>query len=640
MESSTGEVGRLSLECGLSQLQPVEVRLVESKAEHELWRGIIARHHYLGCPRDIGRRIGYLVIAHAQPIGAIGWKSAALKLEARDHFIGWSAEQRAQYLAHVISNDRFVIVEGVRVRNLASHVLARSMRMVSGDWLRRYGVRPYVLESFVDPARFHGSCYRAAGWQVVGKTKGYEKLRHRYRYHGQSKEVYLYVVQREFRRIIGCQSRSYPQRGSRITQREGVLRMMVQQVGFDPKLIEWAQLQGKLEVISRELVGFHNLFGDCFRRAEQRILGESYLCGLLSDIPRKNVEAIALTFQGSQAVRCLQNFLSRYLWNDELMMDRYQHLLAEAIRQGDGMLSVDSTEMVKKGKESVGVARQYCGHVGKTENCQSGVFVGYTSRIGYGLVDRQLYVPQSWFTKEYAERRKRCGIPPEVEFQTKNDIALRLLEKQLERGVLCARWIGCDAFFGRDQTFRDMVAAWGRYYLAGVRSDQKVWRLGRKAGEEIRLCDLAGRRATVWQRVVLGEGAKGPVTAELSIQRVRENRNGKPGQEVWLIVRRREDGTLQYYLSNAPGDIDAEELKRAMTMRWPIEQCFEDGKKYLGMDHYENRTWNGWHRHMLYVFLALLFLLRLRLKFKKNSNAYPASGPATTDRDVRAATAG
>jgi hypothetical protein len=178
----------------LHQLQPVEVRLVESEAEQEMWRGIIARYHYLGCPSDRGRRVRYLVIACAVPIGAIGWKSAALKLEARDCFIGWSEGQRAQYLAHVINNDRFVIVDGVRVKNLASYVLARSMRMVSGDWLRRYGVRPYVLESFVDPARFRGSCYRAAGWQVVGRTKGYEKLRHSYRYHGQSKEVYLYAM--------------------------------------------------------------------------------------------------------------------------------------------------------------------------------------------------------------------------------------------------------------------------------------------------------------------------------------------------------------------------------------------------------------------------------------------------------------
>jgi SRSO17 transposase len=644
MESDTREAGRSQTEHSLTAVQPVEVRLVKSDAEHEVWRGMIARHHYLGCPRDIGRRVGYLVISHDRLIGAIGWKSAALKLEARDSFIGWTAAQRGHYLAHVINNDRFVIAEEVRVKNLASHVLARSMRMVSGDWLSRYGVEPYVLESFVDPALFSGSCYRAAGWQRVGRTKGYEKLRHGYRYHGQRKEVYLYVVEKEFRRIIGCQSRSYPQRGSRITQREGVLRMMMQQVGFDPKLIEWAQVQSERKVISKELVAFHNLFEDCFRRVEQRVLGESYLCGLLSDIPRKNVEAIALTFQGSQAVRCLQNFLSRYPWDEESMLDRYQHLLATAIGQEDGMLSVDSTEMAKKGKESVGVARQYCGNKGKKENCQSGVFIGYTSRIGYGLVDRQLYLPQSWFTEEYAERRKKCGIPSEVEFRTKHEIALLLLGKQREREVLRARWIGCDASFGSDQKIRDTVAGWGKYYLAGMRSDQKAWRPLRKAGtevwEDICLYDVAMGKTTVWQQVVLGEGAKGPVTAQLSIHRVRENRDGKPGHEVWLIIRRKEDGALQYYFSNAPGDIDPEELTRAMMMRWPIEQCFEDGKKYLGMDHYENRSWNGWHRHMLYVFLALLFLLRLRLKLKKNSHPHIASSPATPDRGLRAAAAG
>jgi len=118
--------------------------------------------------------------------------------------------------------------------------------------------------------------------------------------------------------------------------------------------------------------------------------------------------------------------------------------------------------------------------------------------------------------------------------------------------------------------------------------------------------------------VILAEGSKGPIVAEVSIQRVRENdEKGEAGEELWLIIRRLETGKLKYYLSNAPEQIPHEELKRALLMRWPIEQCFEDGKKYLGMDHYEHRSWKSWHRHMLYIFLAQLFLLRVRLKFKK-----------------------
>ncbi|GFP23599.1 hypothetical protein HKBW3S09_01064 [Candidatus Hakubella thermalkaliphila] len=478
------------------------------------------------------------------------------------------------------------------------------------------------MEIFIDPERFSGSSYRAAGWQPIGSTKGYERLKKGYRYHGKVKEVYVYVVEEEFRRIIGCERRSYPQEGSLTTQEEERLPMMIQEVGYNPDLIDWAGIEE--EVVGRiaeELVEFHRLFGDCFRRKEQRLLGQSYLGGLLSEVPRKNGEAIALAFLGPKAVRCQQNFLSRYLWDEERMLERHQGLLAEAVGEEDGMHTVDSTEIPKKGKESVGVARQYCGNLGKRENCQSGVFVGYTSRKGYGLVDGRLYVPKIWFEEQYAERRKKCGIPSELQFQTKIEIALELLEKQMQRGLLAGRWIGSDSFFGSDAAFRDTIARWGKLYLAEIRSNIQVLPLlGEQQGspeKALAVSEIARSERTAWQRAVLAEGSKGPLVAEVSIQRVRESREGQPGQELWLIIRRLEGGKLKYYLSNAPQDMEAEELKRALLMRWPIEQCFEDGKRYLGMDHYENRSWNGWHRHMLYVFLAMLFLLRLRLKFKK-----------------------
>jgi hypothetical protein len=155
---------------------------------------------------------------------------------------------------HVLNNDRFLILEGVRVKNLASHVLGRNVRMVSEDWHRRYGLRPYVLETFIDP-RFSGACYRAAGWERVGETKGYAKLHTGYRYHGQRKEVYVYVVEPEFRTIIGCKRRSYPRRRSRSEEREGKLRMMIQKIDYDPNLIDWAEIGEDMEVrLAEELV--------------------------------------------------------------------------------------------------------------------------------------------------------------------------------------------------------------------------------------------------------------------------------------------------------------------------------------------------------------------------------------------------
>ncbi len=587
------------IECVLSDIQPVGIRLVEGEAEHALWEQLVSRHHYLGFQSYRGRKLRYLICARDRLIGAIGWKSGSLKLESRDCFIGWSSDQRRQYLAHILNNDRFLILDGVRVKNLTSHVLGRNVRMVREDWQSRYGLRPYLLETFIDPM-FSGACYRAAGWQRVGRTKGYAKLHGGYRYHGRIKEVYVYVVESEFRAIIGCKKRSCPQRKSRIKNREGKLRMMIQEVGYDPDLIDWAEIEeGMVGQLADELVAFHTLFRDCFVRSEQRLLSESYLSGLFSDISHKTAESIALSFLGTEAV---------------------------------------SSEIAKKGKESVGVSRQYCGSLGKRENCQSGVFVGYASRIGYGLVDRRLYVPEVWFTDDYAERRKKCGMPENLQFQTKIQIALRLLEEQIRRGLLPSLWIGCDSFFGVDGRFRDTVAGWGKLYLAEIRSNILLWPPAAESGEDKAqaVSQIVVSDNTEWERVVLAEGSKGPIMAEVSIQRVRENnKKGGAGKELWLIIRRFEGGKIKYYLSNAPKAIAHEELKRALLMRWPIEQCFEDGKKYLGMDHYEHRTWNSWHRHMLYVFLAQLFLLRVRLALKKNSHPDTASGSETTHRRLR-----
>jgi SRSO17 transposase len=332
----------------------------------------------------------------------------------------------------------------------------------------------------------------------------------------------------------------------------------------------------------------------------------------------------------------MQNFLSRYLWDDGKMLHRAQSLLHEAIGEREGMWCADSTEFLKKGKESVGVAWQYCGARGKAENCQSGVFTSFTSSVGYGLLEGRLYLPKLWLSPEYQQRREACHIPTEVEFATKIEIALQLLKRQIARGIFHTQWVGCDSFFGVANTFRDELAAIGLTYLAAIKPKSKVW-IGRRG---LTVAELAREPRIRWHRVILAEGAKGPIVAEVARMRVWDNRNDGPGVKQWLILRRLEDGQLKYYLSNASARIAKRTLWEALVRRWPIEQCFEDGKKHLGMDHYENRTWTGWHRHMLYVTLAMLFLLRLRLRFKKNSDTDAASSAAAPDRLPRPAEAG
>jgi len=308
--------------------------------------------------------------------------------------------------------------------------------------------------------------------------------------------------------------------------------------------------------------------------------------------------------------------------------------LAREISTKEGMISVDSSEFVKKGTESVGVGRQYCGTLGKVDNCQSGVFIGYAGENGYGLVDCRLYLPESWFEKENAERWKRCHIPEGIEFQTKVEIARDLINKATEGGLFQAKWLGCDSTFGRSKAFLDEVGR-SYWYFAQVPSNILVWtekpeleaRTYTYKGERLTKLEALSKPITVAEAasaqplklVNLGEGAKGPILAEPAAIRVWEMREDLPGEQRWLFIRKDMDGVVKYALSNAPAGIALEQLIEASRLSRPIEQCFQEGKQQLGMNEYEHRSWAGWRRHMLFVFMAQLFLLELRHRLKKKA---------------------
>jgi SRSO17 transposase len=630
-----------SVECSLADLGQLRLEMVSGSSSELLWNILVRTYHYLGHKRMFGRRLKYLAFADSRPIAALGWKTASIRLEARDCFIGWSEEQRKKYLKHVVNNSRFLIPPWIRVPNLASRLLASGIKAVARDWHERYGQRPFLLETIVDPVYFHGTSYKAANWIYVGKTKGYSLGSAGYEYHGLLKEVYVYVVERDMRKIIGCQQRPFLCGCPISEKKEKADSMIMQRADYDPDLIDWEGLTPEvIEKMAEELVAFHEEFHEAFCREEQRILGQYYLQGLLGEIRRKNIEAIALKYLGTSRVRSLQKFITNYRWDDTVMTARAQAMLSELIAEENGMITLDGSDIPKKGNESVGVARQYCGNTGKTDNCQAGVFVGYTSSKGYGLIERELYMPEQWFSEDYAERRAKCQVPLDLVFKTKNRIGLELIRKVLDTKLFPAEWVGFDAGFGCDSKFRDAVDSLELKYLGDIKKNTLVWlnrpevgippysgkgRPAEKerilAGEElpVHVSDIANDPELEWETTILAEGAQGPIIAQLCFMRVVEYRDGLPGKDLWLVMRRDTDGKLRYAFSNAPEDISKEGLKRALTMRWPIEQCFEDGKKHLGMDHYEHRSWPGWHRHMTYVILAQLFLLRLRLQSKKNS---------------------
>ena len=411
---------------------------------------------------------------------------------------------------------------------------------------------------------------------------------------------------------------------------------------FDPIALEaWYSDEESSLLFQTELEKYFQNYFPCFSTEPQRKLFRTFVQGLLSPLERKSIEPIALHFSGEKYVRPLQQFFSRSPFEEQPLLDIYQEQLSGQVGEGNGMLSVDDTGFVKKGKHSAGVKRQYCGRLGKTENCQSGVFLAYAGDNGYGLVDCELYIPREWFSEEFAQLYKECRIPEDKEFSTKNEIAQRMLNRAMRSGLFQARWIGCDAAYGNDHDFLDgLELPEGVWYFAATNAKEQVFReypemhypqtgRGRPrkhpvlSGKPVSVQEIAEDPSVPWETVVLAEGAKGPVVAERKFIRCFAcrkdgNRNYvKPGPEIWLYLRKYADGEIKYFVSNAPGELPAHELDRAATLRWPIEQCFEECKSSLGMGHYECRSYRGWKRHMLFVMIAHLFTISMREIFKK-----------------------
>lgn len=395
------------------------------------------------------------------------------------------------------------------------------------------------------------------------------------------------------------------------------------------------------EAIAEALKTYLSEYKECFSNPSQIRYFETFEKGLLSDLDRKTIEPIALALLEEKDVRGFQQFFRRACFSEEKLLSCYQTHLAGALDAQDGFLSVDGSDFPKKGTHSVGVARQYCGRLGKTENCQAGVFLSYATEKGYGLVDRQLYMPQAWFSEEKARLREACKVPEDLIFQTKNAIALEMIHKAVNSGKFHIKWIGCDAAFGSDHNFLrglpDSV-----YYFASVRENDLVFterpdmkvpenKRGRPAKHSrpsippVPVKAIAGDDAVPWEARTLSIGTKGPVRALVKCVRCIscgscvKGSCSEPLEDVWLYIRKYEDGTVKYFLCNAPDGTPLSTLDRLAAMRWSIEQCFQECKSYLGMTHYETRTWSGWHRHMLLVMVAHLFISVLRHLFQKNS---------------------
>ena len=390
---------------------------------------------------------------------------------------------------------------------------------------------------------------------------------------------------------------------------------------------------------------FHAYFGPLFGRRESRDHSRHYLQALLVQSgERRNAENLSETVPAS--ARAMQRFLTEAPWDDDLVTGHLQEYLGPRLEHAEAVWVLDGSDFPKQGRKSVGVARQYCGRLGKVANCQAGMFLAYISPLGRALVDKRLYLPESWTSD--SGRCDAARVPAERRrYRSKTELALEMVARALERDHLKAGWVAGDDAFGMSPSFRNGLAALGMRYVLDVPAGFTAWPTepewtspayqgcGRPRKPKL----VGGQRQTMaersdelpqdaWREITVAQGSQGPRTYSFSAQRVRPTSKRKPDEIHWAVYRRNLDGSEpRYYLSNAPEDTPLETLAYVSGSRWRIETEFETEKSDVGLDEYETRTWGGWHHHVALCLLGGAFLLSLQQAWgEKDAATHEAAG--------------
>jgi SRSO17 transposase len=399
---------------------------------------------------------------------------------------------------------------------------------------------------------------------------------------------------------------------------------------------------------AEQLVQFHERFAPLFGKEQAQDHAFTYLKGLMSCPERKSIEPIALCV-GTGQVSGLQKFIGVAPWQYDDVQAEIQatfadELVPSAARTPIGVVGIlDESACAKKGIESVGVARQHNGRLGKEDNCQVGVYlVGATPR-GRALLDHQLYLPAAWYEGDAAaQRRDKVHIPEDVPFQTKQQIAAALVRNVAVLGIVHLDWVTADEDYGKNGDLLDELERLEQPYVMEVPTNTTVWttdpagcvpepspgcgrppkRPKREAVSSVAEVG-ASLPASAWHRFQVREGATGPLVFDFAAVRVWAVRHRKAGPPIWLLIRRSLEETpeLKYYVSNGDVETPLEVLALVACSRHGVEEFFEDSKSYLGMSQYETRSWAGWHHHMTLVGLAHLFVTLARDRLKKKSRS-------------------
>jgi len=356
-------------------------------------------------------------------------------------------------------------------------------------------------------------------------------------------------------------------------------------------------------------------------RREPKENAHIYISGLLSDLGRKNVESIAYRYDRDR--RALQRFIGSVPWDHQPLLEELARQIAAELGEDDGVIAFDPSGHKKCGNDSVGVQRQWLGRLGKVDNGQVAIYMGYASRKEHGLVDTRLYLPKQW-AKDKA-RRKKCGVPKQIRYQTRHEQALDMLKNNGK--YLPHSWIAGDDEMGRSSRFRRDLRALGEQYLLAVPSNTGIRDLdslppayggrGQPPKQPFQRVDIwrGSLGDDAWSRINVRDGEKGPLVLEIVKRRVvaRTERSWHDFTEELLIVTRTPDGNgkvkYDYYLSNAPADTPLEELARVIKAEHRIEDSLKRAKSEAGLSDYEVRTWAGWYHHQTLSLIATWFLI-------------------------------
>lgn len=389
------------------------------------------------------------------------------------------------------------------------------------------------------------------------------------------------------------------------------------------------------------LQGFLQRYLPRFYRTEHHELAAVVLQGRLSNLQRKTSEPVA--YLAGRERKPVQHFVGAGAWDDEAVMTELRHHVAETIGDPEAVLVLDPSGFPKKGKASCGVARQWCGRLGKVDNCQVGVFLAYVTPQGAAMVDRRLYLPEEWASDR--ERRRDTYVPQEIRFQESWRIGLDLIDRC--GSELPSAWVAADDEFGRATAFRTALRERGRRYVLDVPCDTLIRDIDEPPAQGKRVppwrrADAWAKAlpASRWRRVRLGESAKGPREVRVAEAWVQtKDAGGRCGPLERLVVLRTIDQEPQtwYTLSNAPQRVGVERLAQVHGDRHEVEELLQLSKGEVGLGHYEVRSWVGWHHHMTLSLLALWFLgLEKRRAGKKNPGV---NGAAVTGSICAVATA-